>query len=102
MECIDIEKAKELMEQGNITVLDIRDGESYAQARIAKAITINDTNLDEFIKTANKDVPLICYCYHGFSSQNAALFFEEQGFKSVYSIDGGFEAWRAKYAVVAE
>ncbi len=100
MECVDVHKAKEILDQGQITIVDIRDGQSYAQAHIDQAISINDNNIEEFLTSANKENPLICYCYHGFSSQNAAQFFNEQGFKTVYSIDGGFEAWRATYPTV--
>ena len=100
MECIDIHKAKELIDQAKVTIIDIRDAESYAQAHIDNAITVSDANVQAFIKDADKNVPLICCCYHGFSSQNAAMFFEEQGFKKVYSMTGGFEAWRANYPTV--
>ena len=41
------------------------------------------------------DTPVLVYCYHGISSQNAAAFLIERGFETVYSLDGGFEAWRA-------
>jgi len=36
---------------------------------------------------------LVCYCYHGNSSQGAARFFQERGIKNVYSMAGGFTAW---------
>jgi thiosulfate sulfurtransferase len=39
-------------------------------------------------------VPVIVCCYHGVSSQQAAQFLIHQGFENVYSMDGGFEAWR--------
>jgi len=32
-------------------------------------------------------------CYHGISSQSAAAYLAEQGFRDTYSLDGGFEAW---------
>jgi len=44
-----------------------------------------------------KNIPLIVYCYHGNSSKSAAHYFCENGFTQVYSMDGGFEAWRLKY-----
>lgn len=40
------------------------------------------------------DSPLVVVCYHGISSQNAAQYLHEQGFDDVYSLDGGFQAWR--------
>ena len=43
------------------------------------------------------DAPLIVTCYHGNSSQSAAAYLVGQGFSDVYSLDGGFELWRATY-----
>jgi thiosulfate sulfurtransferase len=53
--------------------------------------------MDEFLAVADKAKPLIVYCYHGNSSQGAANYFDGLGFKEVYSVDGGYEAWRSKY-----
>jgi thiosulfate sulfurtransferase len=36
----------------------------------------------------------IIYCYKGISSQDAAHYLSSQGFKDVYSVDGGFEEWK--------
>lgn len=97
---IDIHQAKELFQVGNAIIVDIRDSSSYRAGHIAKAVLVNDENLDEFLKNTTKDNPVVCYCYHGFSSQNAAVFFKENGFKDIYSIEGGFEAWRQVYPFV--
>jgi len=52
---------------------------------------------DAFLAAADRDQPLLVYCYHGNSSQGAADYFFNQGFEDVYSMDGGYEAWRLKY-----
>ena len=95
--CIDIHKAKELIEQGNVMILDVRDPASYEEAHIKDAIFLTDDKVENFIKNTDKEKPLVCYCYLGNSSQMAAMFFLENGFKQTYSIDGGFEAWRQVY-----
>jgi len=58
-------------------------------------------NVEEFLKTAVKTKPLICYCYHGISRQGAAEFFKHNGFQEAYSIQGGFEAWKGVYPFVS-
>ena len=98
-EQIDIHKAKELVDGGDIIIADIRDEESYKQAHIPSAILVNDATLNSFLSQADKTKPLICYCYHGHSSQSAAQYFYQQGFKTVFSIRGGFEEWRMIYPV---
>ncbi len=85
------------MGSGKTTMVDIRDLNSFAQGHIAGAQSVSDENIDNFLKETDKKTPLICYCYHGISSQRAASFFAGQGFKEVYSIDGGWEKWKATH-----
>lgn len=98
-EQIDIHKAKDLMDSSDVTVVDIRDAESYRGAHISDAISVDDETIAAFLKIADKKKPLICYCYHGISSQSAAQYFQQQGFEAVFSIAGGFEAWRVNYPI---
>ena len=94
---ISVQKAHELMGSKDVTVVDVRDVNSFVQGHIAQAQAVNDENIEAFLQKTNKDMPLICYCYHGISSQQAASFFADQGFKQVYSIDGGWEEWKVSY-----
>ena len=91
---IDVQKAKELVDQGNITIVDIRDPNAFEESHIEGAVSVNDTNIEEFISTTDKSKPVLCYCYMGVSSQNAAQHFKEEGFESVYSMAGGFTEWQ--------
>ncbi len=91
---INAEEAQKLIHSQEVTIVDIRDPATYEAAHIEGAVSVGDQNIEEFLRNASKDKPLICYCYHGFSSQNAAQFFTENGFADVYSIDGGFEEWQ--------
>ena len=45
----------------------------------------------------DKNKPLVVYCYHGISSQGAAAYFSEKGFKEVSSMIGGFEGWLSAF-----
>ena len=42
-----------------------------------------------------EDKPLVIYCHHGVRSLHACLFLEEKGFKNLYNLEGGIEAWSA-------
>ena len=98
---MDIHEAKKIIDGGNVTIIDVRDPSSYEGAHIAGAVLISDQNIENFIQDTDKEKPLICYCYHGISSLNAASFFMENGFKIVHSVDGGFEEWRTVYPFVS-
>ena len=90
---LDPHKAQEMVEEGSVNVIDIRDPGSYSAGHIPSAVSLNDTNVKEFIESADKEKPLIVYCYHGISSRGAAEYLSQNGFKEVYSMTGGFEAW---------
>ena len=90
---LDPHKAQEMVEEGSVNVIDIRDPGSYSAGHIPSAISLNDTNVKEFIESTDKEKPLIVYCYHGISSRGAAEYLSQNGFKEVYSMTGGFEAW---------
>ncbi len=87
-------EAQEAISDEEVTLVDIRDPESFQAAHLVDAVHINDANIHEFLETANRQQALIVYCYHGISSAGAASFFSEQGFEKVSHIEGGFEAWQ--------
>lgn len=92
---ISVEDARIRLEEGSATFVDVRDPWSYDEAHIPGAIRINDAEVDAFVSSADKQRPLVVYCYHGISSIGGAAYFTEQGFADVSSLSGGFEAWRA-------
>jgi thiosulfate sulfurtransferase len=90
---ISIEDAKKVIETDKITVIDIRDLNSFSSGHIKNAIHIEDLNIENFIKEKDKNEPILIYCYHGNSSQPAANFFSQKGFNYVYSMDEGYSGW---------
>ena len=44
----------------------------------------------------DKDTPLYFHCHHGGRSQQAAEHYLRQGFKQVYNVAGGIDAWSAR------
>ncbi len=87
------QKVQEMQEEDAVNVVDIRDPGSYSAGHIPNAVSLNDSNVKEFIETADKEKPLVVCCYHGNSSRGAAEYLSQQGFKEVYSMTGGFDAW---------
>ncbi|WP_271273106.1 thiosulfate sulfurtransferase GlpE [Aliamphritea hakodatensis] len=93
-QCINIEQAVALMEDGAV-VVDIRDPQSFAAGHIVSASHLSNETLHTFITSADMDQPVIVCCYHGHSSQSAAQLLIGQGFDQVYSLDGGYQLWQA-------
>jgi thiosulfate sulfurtransferase len=80
----------------SVAIVDIRDPVSFSQGHIDGARHIDNNTAADYLASADFDKPLIVCCYHGNSSQGAAEYFSEQGFKDTYSLDGGFEEWKSK------
>jgi len=92
-ECLSIDDAETLMAAEDVTVIDMRDPESFAAGHIEAALPAAELDMDRFLAETDKDAPLLLYCYHGISSQSAAQFLASNGFTRVYSMDGGYTAW---------
>lgn len=90
---IDIAGTKALQEKG-AKIFDIRDPQSFSNGHIDGAVHLSNDNIQQLITETPTDSSVVIYCYHGISSQQAAQYFVAQGFEDVYSMDGGFEAWR--------
>ena len=88
--CIDVSEAKELIINNKVTIADIRDTGSYQEGNIPDSINLSDQNIEEFMETTDRSAPLLVYCYHGNNSMGAAEYFSNNGFTSVFSLDGGY------------
>ena len=91
---IDIRQAQLLLEAGTATFVDVRDPNSFWAEHIPGATHLDDSNVQQFVASADKQAAVVVYCYHGNSSRGATAFFQDQGFTGVSSLSGGFTAWR--------
>lgn len=96
---ISPEQTKDRLDKGEIKVVDIRDEQSFELGRIPNAYHLSNGSVTQFINDNEFETPVVVCCYHGISSQQAAQYLLHQGFEEVYSMDGGFEAWRTSYEV---
>lgn len=94
--CIDIADALPIIEN-NAAIVDIRDLVSFQNSHMTNAISLTNDNVQDFIDNTEKNQPIIVCCYHGNSSKGAAEYLASQGFKEVYSLNGGFSQWSAMF-----
>ena len=97
---ISCQQVADLQQTDDIKIVDIRDEASFNAAHIEGAYHLTNGTLNAFMAEADFDQPVIVVCYHGMSSQGAAQYIAQQGFEDVYSMDGGFEAWRKELPFV--
>jgi monothiol glutaredoxin len=70
---------------------DVRTPEEQARASLGARL-LDDAALRD-LEALDKDVPLVFHCHHGGRSQAAAERFVQQGFRHVYNLVGGIDAW---------
>ena len=80
----------DFIKDNNITILDIRDEESFSESHIPSAVRLSGNNIDEIIENSNHEDNILIYCYAGISSQNVAQHFCNLGFKNIYNLEGGY------------
>ena len=94
---IDVHQLKDLLDAEAVSLVDIRDPQSFEDAHIPYAVSVNNQNINEQLQGIAKDRPLVVCCYHGISSLDAAAYFMREGFQDVASLIGGYEAWQQNY-----
>ena len=87
---ITTKEVNDFIKDNNITILDIRDEESFSEAHIPRAVRLSGNNIDEIIENSNHEDNILIYCYAGISSQNVAQHFCDLGFKNIYNLEGGY------------
>ena len=92
------DEAEQLIQSKKVIIADVRDRDSYEEEHITNAIHLSMPKLQEFSQTADKNQPILVYCYHGISSQSVGQHLIEQGFREVYSLVGGFEGWKKNHS----
>lgn len=82
-----------LAEQGQAPLLfDVRPPEDQQRYPFPLARALDAQAMEE-LRALDRQTPLAFLCHHGVSSRQAAEHFRQQGFRSVYNISGGVEAW---------
>ena len=84
--------AIERMRAGTLRIVDVRPGEERALASVPGDVLNFDLGLDA-IESLPKSTALAFLCHHGNRSQQAAEHFRQKGFREVYNVVGGIEAW---------
>ena len=75
-----------------LRLYDVRTADEHDKANIRGAVLVNDAVRAQ-IKTLPRETPLYFHCHHGGRSQTAAEQWIAEGFKNVFNVEGGIEAW---------
>jgi len=90
---ISAPELKAMLDSGRICELvDVRTPEEREIAAIEGARLLDQAYHDALI-ALDRDTPLVFQCHHGIRSQRAAEYFRARGFRRLYNLTGGIDAW---------
>lgn len=98
-EKISASKAKDLVAQSgdSLKIIDIRTNEEFVAGNIKQSANVDFYgNFEEEISKLDKNGKYLIYCRSGNRSGQAVQIFEKLGFKEVFDLEGGYNAWTAQ------
>jgi rhodanese-related sulfurtransferase len=87
-------QVSELLAQGTIQLIDVRQPHEHEAGRIAGGRLIELGQLSAEAQTIDRSRPVVFYCRSGGRSAMATQAFEEAGFEA-HNMAGGLLAWDA-------
>lgn len=88
-------RARELAERHGALIIDVREPDEWAQARIPGAIHIPLGQIRERAHEIPRDRPVILQCRSGNRSAGATRTLLDLGFANVHNLAGGIGDWAA-------
>jgi monothiol glutaredoxin len=92
VQSLDVQGLKARIDAGSITVIDVRPAQDRALAPFAGAQVLDEDSVAQ-LSALPKEQPLAFLCHHGNSSRGAAEHFRGLGFRQVFNVEGGIDAW---------
>jgi rhodanese-related sulfurtransferase len=95
---INVSLAKEMIDRGEVFILDVRRPDEYASGHIKNStlLAVQDiaaNELDTKLKELPKDSKILVYCRSGSRSVAASNILVNNGFAQVYNMQGGINGW---------
>jgi monothiol glutaredoxin len=84
---------KTLIESGTpFELVDVRTVEERALAKIHGSRLLDQAVHDALLRM-DRETRIVFHCHHGVRSQRAAEYFRREGFRNLYNLRGGIDAW---------
>lgn len=98
------ETLKRMAAEPGVRLIDVREDKEWQAGHAAKAQHLGKGIIERDIETqvADKSTELILYCGGGYRSALAADVLQQMGYTNVYSMAGGWKAWKDSGAPIDE
>ncbi|RMD59195.1 MAG: sulfurtransferase [Nitrospirae bacterium] len=94
----DLEEFISSHKEGTFTILDVRQPWEYREEHIPGSKLIPLPELIDRLEEIDPEKPTVVYCAVGGRSRVAAQMLAGKGFKEVYNLKGGINAWMGRTA----
>jgi rhodanese-related sulfurtransferase len=85
---------REYDQKKGLAILDIRTTKEYEAGHIPGAVHVPLSDIGDKVKKLKKDKELMVYCNNGSRSIWAIKRLMGMGYKNLYNLKGGFDAWK--------
>ena len=86
-------KLKALIESGTpFELVDVRTDEEREFAKIDGSRLL-DQSYHDALRSLDPNTPIVFQCHYGVRSRQAAEYFRHLGFRNLYNLRGGIDAW---------
>lgn len=92
---VDVHEAKEMIDAGNVQVIDAREPWEHAEGHVPGSLRIQHMAVLVQADKLARDRPILFICKSGARSAVAAEFAASLGITDLYNVEGGHEAWAA-------
>ena len=100
---VSVDQTRERMNAGDsVRLIDVREDNEWQTAHAAGAIHLGKGIIERDIETQvpDKATEIILYCGGGYRSALAADVLQQMGYTNVFSMAGGWKAWKESGAPV--
>ena len=90
------ETQQRVRDDNNVKLIDVREDHEWDDAHATGAIHLGKGIIERDIETTvpDKDTELILYCGGGYRSALAGDALQKMGYTNVFSMAGGWKAWK--------
>ena len=87
------ELVEKLRRGENPVLLDVREPWEFERARIWDSRLVPLADLPNRLQELDPDAEIVVICHHGLRSAHATRFLDHSGFRNVYNLEGGIDAY---------
>ncbi|AKB86124.1 rhodanese-like domain-containing protein [Methanococcoides methylutens] len=92
---VSVKEAKEMIDSGDVFLLDVRSVGEFETEHIEGAVNINVNELSSRLDEVPRDETILVYCRSGSRSVTASNILVDAGYTDVYNMLGGINEWKA-------